>query len=463
MSFSVRCIPNSNKPNALPPYSLPALLLILLPGSLSGPLSASAQSPIPQAQAIVDTLASPYFGGRGYSDNGDSLAASYIASQFEEAGLSPLLDTYFQDFSLQVAVHDSTPALVVNGQPLRLGKDFLPYDSSPGISVQNHTHIVHAGSGIILPNLGINEYAGKNTQGAIVILQDAIPDSIRSNPEVVSEYLSRTVRTEIAAQLGAKAVVFITASPLAYGGNFRPAAIPACIAHQSTWPKDVHSVGLEITSRLQVPVTTNNVIGYQQGARFPGQYIVLMGHYDHLGRLGPDHYFPGANDNASGIALMVNIASSFKDSPQSFSLVYIAFSGEEQGLIGSRYFVQHTPIPLDSIRFVINLDMVASGNGGLVALGGNESPEAYSLLKKLNDSLQLGPIRKRSNAPNSDHYFFLQQGVPGFFIYTDKGTQPYHHMEDLPETLNWEEYEDTYTLVKRFIESLSSIRMVQRG
>ena len=238
-----------------------------------------------------------------------------------------------------------------------------------------------------------------------------------------------------------------------YGrGEGHPASrTPALAVHQDAWPDEFHSVDIKIESRRQVPISTTNVIGYHKGTHFPDQYIVLMGHYDHLGRLGPNHYFPGANDNASGIALMANIATHFKDTPLPYSLLYIAFSGEEQGLLGSNYFVENSPIALDSIRFLINLDMVASGSGGMVALGGHEFPGEYELLKTINDSLQLGPLRKRSNAPNSDHYFFLEKGVPGFFLYTDKGTQPYHHMNDVPETLDWDEFDDAFQLVRRFI------------
>lgn len=440
-------------PSTLLPYSPFALLAALL---FLFPSPSLAQAPVQRAQTIVDSLASPYFAGRGYGGNEDSLAAAYIGSEYQLAGLSPLLETYYQHFSLQVSLHEETPLLALNGQALQLGIDFLPYDASPSMVITNHTRIVFAGSGLILPNEGINEYLGIDPREAIVVIRDAGPDSIRTNPDIPAAYLSRPIRTAIAARLGASAVLFITDSPLAYGGGSRPVQIPAFLIHKDAWPDEITSVDLSITSKLQVPVTTSNVIGYQEGTEFPRQFIVLMGHYDHLGKIGPDYFFPGANDNASGIALMLNVASHFKNNPQPYSLLYIAFSGEEQGLLGSHHFVQQSPVPLDSIRFLINLDMVASGNGGLVALGGNEFPEEYELLKTINDSLELGPIRKRSNAPNSDHYFFLKEGVRGFFLYTDKGTQPYHHINDLPETLNWKEYEDTFQLVKHFIEGFPS-------
>ena len=442
-------------------YSRLTVYFIAFLSLVLSPQQTFAQDHIQQAKSIVDSLASPYFGGRGYGNNQDSLAASYIASLFESANLSPLLGTYFQEFWFRVPIHDATPSLSVNGTALQLGTDFLPIDPRiPSTHIQNHTSFIEAGSGVVLPDQGINEYANQDVLQQIVLLRDEIADSLRKNPQIPAQYLTRNFRSQIAQHIGgggALAILFVTQSPMLFGnGPGVPTSLaPALVVHQDAWPEEFHSVDIKIESRLQVPVTTSNVIAYQQGTHYPDRFIVLIGHYDHLGRLGPDHYFPGANDNASGIALMVNVATHFKDTPLPYSLLYIAFSGEEQGLLGSRYFVNNTPVPLDSIRFLINLDMVASGNGGLVALGGNEFPEEYTLLKTINDSLQLGPLRKRSNAPNSDHYFFLEKGVPGFFLYTDSGTQPYHHMNDIPETLNWKEYDDTFQLVRHFIEALN--------
>ena len=416
-----------------------------------------SQGHIQQAQVIVDSLSSPYFGGRGYGTNQDSLAAAYIATWYQSAGLSPILDTYFQEFPLQVPIHDSAPILSINGLSLSPGIEFLPYDASPSTSIADSPPIIEAGSGLFLPDQGIHEYAGKNVQGAIVVIRDEVHDSLRTNKTIRPDYLSRPVRIEIAAQLGARAVVFASQSPLLYGSGRRPVRIPAVIVDRDTLPERIREIAIHMNTRIQAPVTTSNVIGYQKGTRYPDRYIALIGHYDHLGRLGPTHYFPGANDNASGIALMANIATYFKNNPHPYSLLYIAFSGEEHGLLGSRYFVEHAPVPLDSIRFLINFDMVASGNGGLVALGGHEFAEEFELLKTINDSLQLGPLRKRRNSPNSDHFFFLQKGVRGFFIYTDKGTQPYHHIHDIPKTLNWKEYDDTFQLVRHFIEALDDL------
>ncbi len=155
--------------------------------------------------------------------------------------------------------------------------------------------------------------------------------------------------------------------------------------------------------------------------------------------------------------MILALAAHFANHPLKQTLVFVGFSGEEQGLQGSRYFVENPPFPLEKIKFLINLDMVASGEAGLMAVGGSDYEPEFKLLTTINDSLNLGPLGKRPNAPNSDHYFFLEQGVRGFFFYTNKGTQPYHHPDDVATTLDWGEFGDTFELVKTFFFELQNL------
>lgn len=419
---------------------------------------------IERAKGIVDTLSAPYFGGRGYDDQADSLAARYIEEQFEEAGLEPLFDGYQQSFPLQANVFEGEPMLAINGVPLRPGLDMLPLPNSPTDTLIDVRTVVNLQNDFFLPageNLLPSQYAAPPIddtrhlyEGAVVYLEDAIPDSLRNDGTIPQELFSRPIRTEIVALMGARAVLFLADAPLAYGGGPVPLSIPAFLVDTGSWPERPYRVDLAVNTRRKVHVTSTNVGAFQRGALHPDRLILVTGHYDHLGRLGPDVFFPGANDNASGIALLIELARYFRDHPPAYSIAYVAFSGEEQGLIGSRFFVEHAPIPLDEIAFLINLDMVASGEQGLVAVGGSDYVPEFELLAALNDSLQLGPLSRRSNAPNSDHYFFLERGVPGFFLYTNKGTQPYHHVRDVPQTLDWDEFEDTYLLTRAFLQAL---------
>lgn len=419
-------------------------------------LPANAQSILDQARADVEMLTSEAFGGRGYDDNGDSLAAAYIKQRFAAMGLVPVLDGYEQPFDLVFDTFLETPTLRINGKALQPGIDFLPYASAPSGSASAEP-VTAAGYGISLPQLGINAYSATEPQHAILLMKDRVPDSIRTRPDMNAAGLSRAQRLIAAADSGARTVIFSTDAPLSHGWVPDNAPIPALIVRSQALPEHIDSVSFDIKSERDKPFTTTNVLGMLAGYEKPRKYLVLMGHYDHLGRIGPDVYFPGANDNASGIALMMALAKYFQAKPLRHSLVFIAFSGEEQGLLGSRHFVANPPFPLTDIPFLINLDMVASAEDGLVAVGGSDFEPEFNRLTAINDSLKLGRLGKRRNAPNSDHYFFLSQGVKGFFLYTNKGQQPYHHPGDVAATLEWDDFMKTFQLVRHFVEEMDKV------
>ena len=401
------------------------------------------------SRMLVDSLASETFGGRGYDDEGDDQAAAFIASQFEELGLEPLFEDYFQTFPLEVDVFSSAPELSVDGQRLRLGLDFLPAPGSISGEGKRVRKIVEAGAGLYLPDQKVNEYDGLDVRDAVVLIRGSVPDSIRKTAP--ADWLLRSTRIEIAARMGARAVIVLTENPLSFGWGRINSTIPAFIVRDSVLTKRPSIIDYAVESQLDWPTTTKNVAGVIRGAELPDEYIFVTAHYDHLGRMGPDVFFPGANDNASGTAMIVELARSFARRPLRRSLVFIGFSGEEQGLRGSNYFVENTPVPLDSIHFLLNLDMVASAEDGRVAVGGADFDEEFELLTAINDSLDIGRLGKRKNAPNSDHYPFLQNGVRGFFIYTNKGKQPYHHPYDVIDSLEWDDYADTFELARRFL------------
>ncbi|MEM8486315.1 MAG: M28 family peptidase [Bacteroidota bacterium] len=415
-------------------------------------------SPIPFAKPIVDTLSSPAFAGRGYLNDADGKAADYIENYFKRIGLSPISDTYQQPFPLTVDVYPTTPTLSLGLRKLDLGHDYLPF---PGSSSGTATtaRIVEVGDGLFVPNTKYNNYAGKNVEQAVVVMDlEITPDvlqAIRADSTINPALAQTTGRIEIARYLGAVAVILRTSNNLLDFYTPVNTGIPAFVVADQVWLENgAATASFTLETTLDWQTTSSNVIGYIPGTTTPEEYYFISAHYDHMGQLGPDHYFPGANDNASGVALTLALAAYFQQKPLKRSLVFVGFSGEEEGLIGSRYFVDNPPLPLESIRFLVNLDMVASGSQGIMAVGGSDFNDEFDLLASVGDTLNIGPIGKRPNAPISDHYFFLNAGVRGFFLYTNKGDQPYHHPEDVAATLDWQDFADTYALVRTFLMKL---------
>ena len=201
---------------------------------------------------------------------------------------------------------------------------------------------------------------------------------------------------------------------------------------------------------------SQNVIGYVPGAEKPDSFIILCGHYDHLGKMG-DAIFYGANDNASGIATMLDLATYFVDHPQRYSLVFIAFGAEEAGLIGSLNYVKKPVVPLASTRFVFNMDLIGSGDKGATIVNGSIYKDEYEAFTKINTENDYLPlIKSRGKAANSDHYFFTEVGVPSFFIYLMGDYTFYHSPNDSPKNLQLGQYYDrSFQLVRDFIIHLN--------
>ena len=207
---------------------------------------------------------------------------------------------------------------------------------------------------------------------------------------------------------------------------------------------------LDKGSQKKLIVKTCNIIGYLEGndPELKNEYIILGAHYDHLGLGGPSAksakrnvVYHGADDNASGIAALLEIAEKlyFSKNVLKRSIVFIAFGAEEQGLLGSQYFVEHPPIPLEQIKLMINMDMVGRLNGQKqVYMGGAGTfPRGPELMDSLGLSLGLNPVVHKGSIGGSDHVSFYKKEISVLGIHTG-GHAQYHTPEDTLELINLE-------------------------
>lgn len=197
-------------------------------------------------------------------------------------------------------------------------------------------------------------------------------------------------------------------------------------------------------------VKTCNVIGFIKGndPELKNEYIVLGAHYDHLGFGGPSAksdkrnvIYHGADDNASGTSALLEIAEklSFHKKELKRSIIFIAFGAEEQGLLGSKYFVENPLVPLDKIKLMINMDMVGRLNAKKhVYMGGAGTfPNGQEFMATLGKSLGLNPIVHAGSVAGSDHVSFYKKGISVLGIHTG-GHAQYHTPEDTLELINLE-------------------------
>ncbi len=352
----------------------------------------------------VDTLTSPYFFGRGYTQQGMQKAAAYIRDAFKQYGLVPLTgSSYIQEFSFDVNTFPGDMEVTINNKKLMPGIDYIVFPESTGSQTQGK---LQQADSVTFVN---------QEEKVIVTLKDK---------------LTWSVGREEAPYTG------IEVNKKALPGN--PASFK--IAIDNKFVKDFKAA---------------NIAAMVRGTAQPDSFIFITAHYDHLGSMGSKTFFPGANDNASGIALLMNLAHYYAMHPQKYSMGFICFAAEEAGLVGSEYFTNHPLVPLSHIRFLINTDLAGTGSEGITVVNATEFPEEFAMMNEVNDKEKLlVKINARGKAANSDHYYFTEKGVPSFFFYTQGGITAYHDVFDIAATLPLQEQEDLFKLVRGFCNKL---------
>ncbi|AHM59885.1 peptidase M28 [Flammeovirgaceae bacterium 311] len=417
--------------------------------------SSFGQQALPYARSIIDTLSAPGMHGRGYVADGHVKAAQFIAGEFGKLKLQSFGNGYFQEFPISVNTFPEEVTLKAGDRVLEPGQDFLVSPCSQSIS----------GRYELMP---LSAAAIKDPQVLLTQLQEArnrvllidktgfshAPKEDKQRLEDVLAFL-RGFKNNPAV-----AVIVLTDEKLTWHVAQQPCERPQLIVNKAAAPDSFRFVELEIQSKFIPRLTTQNVVGLLAGKN-PGKgLVVYSAHYDHLGRLGRNTFFPGANDNASGVAMLLSLAKHFAQ-PQhkpEYDMLFIAFGAEEAGLLGSRYFVQNPLVPLENIHFMLNLDITGTGEEGIKVVNGSVYKEHFELLQSLNREKELlRQVSPRGEACNSDHCPFYEQGVPSFFIYTLGGIQAYHDIYDRSETLPLTEFEDLHRLLIEFTKKLELI------
>lgn len=402
--------------------------------ALLGAWAAQAQD-LDRVKEDVAVLCDSSYHGRGYVANGSNKAAAYLVQRFRETGIRPVYGDYYQSFDMVANTYFKPSLLEVEGMPLREGYDYIA-DPWSGVSSGRY-RVQHFDSSHFqsenLPKL-------KKRRVPVVCMEGM------DTPEEASALHSFKLSV-------IDRVPFIQKEPgkLTWGVGQRRYAHAVVQVIDSVFPENANRIHIDIAPEMR-PYEAVNVVGMIPGER-SDSCLVLTAHYDHLGRMG-QALFPGASDNASGTAAMLDLASHFALHKPPFDLYIIAFAGEEAGLTGSKFFVENPLIPLDKIRFLINLDLLGSAAKGITIVNGTLHKPEISRLGEINKAEGYVPkIKLRGKAANSDHYWFSEAGVPAIFIYTEGNVTAYHDVYDVPEGLDWMHYEGVFNLVRTFIQT----------
>jgi aminopeptidase YwaD len=388
------------------------------------------------ARKIINTLTSDKYHGRGYVKKGDAKAAGFIASEYKRFNLQPLNKNYFQKFSFDVNTFPSAMQIMADGKLLKPGRDYIVYPSSS--TVYGNYSIQDVDSAATMHGLSDNN-------GNCIMASNAAFNTIREDA------------VEILKKRTGGAVMLVEENKLTWSVGRSRLNIPVIIVLKKSLPTNPKQVSMKIKSVFKPRHKTQNVVGYIKGKSNPDSFIVFTAHYDHLGMMGKETIFPGANDNASGVSMLLNLASYYskKEHQPACSMMFIAFAGEEAGLVGSKFYTEHPLFDLKKIKFLINLDLLGTGDDGMTVVNATEFKEQFSLLKSINDEKHYLPmIGERGKARNSDHYYFSEKGVPAFFMYTLGGIKAYHDIDDIAATLPLTRYKEVFRLIRDFADKL---------
>ena len=391
---------------------------------------------------VVKELCSKEYCGRGYVNDGHVKAANYINKRFEEFGLSKFNNNYFQYFNIQANTFPDSVSLYVEENKLETGIDYLISSVSGSakgafnLRFINRNNIIQFLEDLQNNNVQFDENA--------YVLDDA---GIQDNDTL---QLFRNLGRFIAQ----KSPVFkINDFKFTWSVGKEQVPFPIVEIKSKTLPKSTKKVSLNIHNVFKSNIKTQNLIAYVEGKK-KNKFIVISAHYDHLGQMGHDVYFPGANDNASGVAMLLYMAKYFSENQPKYSIVFMAFGAEEAGILGSKYYVEHPLFPLKDIRFVVNCDIMGTGDQGVTVVNGTVHKKEFKKLAVLNlENKYVEKVQVRGRASNSDHYWFSQRQIPAVFIYTMGGITAYHDVFDKSETLPLTDFSDLSKLLIGFIKS----------
>ena len=431
------------------PLSL-LILIFLASCTASRKTAQPGEELVPRLKAHITYLSSDELEGRRTGTKGEELAMEYIATAFRKLGLEPKgTESYVQSFLVNDGkMMSDVNRLEINDQELRRETDYFVYPFSPDALVNSRVAI-----------------ALREVQSPWFYDLDDALEANKNNPHYdVNEFIKKAITD--AAKDGATAVVFYNSSVLPDNQLFDPkdrsavSAIPAIYVKYDAAKKYFADPSATMKFSLRTSIgektrTGRNVIGYiDNGA---ATTVVLGAHYDHLGygedgnsmiRTGERNIHNGADDNASGTAALIELGRILQSGPKGNNYLFIAFSGEELGLFGSKYFVENPTIDLSRVSYMVNLDMVGRVNDSTntVTIGGiGTSPEWNSTVTGKLDIFYDGNttqprtlnIRVDSSGTGpSDHTSFYRKDIPVLFYFTGLHTD-YHKPSDDEPKINY--------------------------
>ncbi len=476
------------------------IIAFLMPFAVQAQESISAE----ELTKSISYLASDELAGRKPGTKGDTLAAEFIRDHFQKSGAKLLFLDGFQEFEVTTGVHaGENNKLVCRDFSAIPKQDFIPVGFSANASLK--APVAFAGYGLSFSNdtLKWDDYQGIEVKGkwAIIMRGDPMPGS---NDSPFIPFSSERDKVLAAKDNGAKGVIFVDGASTAKTDEMREmnfdksitdAGIPVLQAKRFVIDQIIAPSGKTVTEIekqtienfepqsfeckspvegqaevLRDELTTFNVGAWIEGSdeKLKNEYIVVGAHYDHLGMGGygsgsrmPDTnaVHNGADDNASGVAAVMELAEQIGslDTKPDRSIIFLAFGAEEMGLLGSKYFIEHLPVPADQIKAMINMDMIGrlKRDNMRISIGGTgTAQESKEILEQLLKNSELSAGMSPEGFGPSDHAAFYGENIPVFFISTGAHSDYHTPMDDV-EFIDADGAELVSNFVYQLLDTLS--------
>ncbi|GIV34989.1 MAG: hypothetical protein KatS3mg031_2524 [Chitinophagales bacterium] len=454
------------------------LFRLLLIGSLLAPACLAYAQPSHDTALLerlayhVYYLADDSLEGRAPGSEGEKKAATYIIQRFSEIGLTPA--GYNGGWTVPFTFTEGRKPgkdnlLLLNNTSYSPDSDFYPLSFSGNGRVS--ASCVHVSYGIVAPELNHNDYSKlKKLKGKIFLINISTPEGIHPHQRF-GGYIDLRMRAEEASARGAAAVIFYSedSEPKNYpemndGRNIYPLPIPVIFIKNRVWEE------IKPLKKLQASLSSNMVSLEKTGINVAGMIdnkasttVVVGAHYDHLGygsgnslHRGEPAIHNGADDNASGVSLMIELARHLKQvGPKNNNYLFVAFSGEESGLYGSKEFVHFLGNTVKNINYMLNFDMVGRLDTleKKMEVNGFGTSPAWSVLLNIPTELQIKT--SPSGIGPSDHTSFYLRNIPVLHFFTG-AHRDYHKPSDDAHLVNYAGMAAIFSLVGSLIDSLDN-------
>ena len=435
-----------------------------------------------EVEANMRFLAGDELMGRRTGEQGNLVAARFIAEQFRKMGVKPVLsgpalgaipnNAYYQNVPFEKMSAPGSGEIVANAETLKSGQDWILMS---GAATDITAPLVYASYGLENAGKGWDDYKGLDVKGKIVLVQSGTPD-VQTPSEIIA---SSAEKRKLAVEKGAVAVIELFTAPIPWNvvtkffagekmgladldkkstADIPHAWVNGKEANLTRTLRGVTEVKFKTSGRKSQLVNSYNVVGYIEGTdpKLKEEYILLSAHYDHVGvgKQGGQAYTPedsifnGARDNAFGTVALLAAAESFTKSPPKRSVLIVSLTAEEVGLLGSKYYVAHPLLPLNKCIFNINSDGAGYNDTTIVSVMGLDRTGARPEMEKAAKAFGLGvfadPSPEQGLFDRSDNVSFAKEGIPaptftpGFKEFNGDIMKNYHQVSDNPETVDFD-------------------------